>query len=134
MRKDQNPPGDGKMFIRRVLTAGEPQKTFCGREDKPEKRTEKQSNKNAIKSTLTFSCWKHCRQPSCLPIEDVPVFFFLSSVKDRNICALYGQSEQDQATAGGKRGGVIAFGRPCPLLPFVLSMPGEQGDISGILF
>lgn len=59
---------------------------------------------------------------------------FLSSVKDRNISTLYGQSEDDQATAGGKRDGVTAFGRPCPALPFVLSMPGEQGDIFGILF
>lgn len=97
------------MCIRRVLNAGEPQETFCGREDKLQKRTEKQNNKNAIKSILTFSCWKRCRQPSCLPIEDVPFFFFLSSVKDRNICTLYGQSEHGQATAGGKRGGVTAF-------------------------
>lgn len=45
-----------------------------------------------------------------------------------------GSQNMAKLQLGEKEAASLHFGRPCPLLPFVLSMPGEQGDIFGILF
>lgn len=105
-----------------VVSTGQQTLTLLNPEFHPRKQT-----LHKVHHKVNFNLFlPETLQPALLQaIRECPLF--LSSVKDRNIPILYGQSEDDQATAGGKGTEWLHLGDHVLLCPLCFPCLGNRG-------